>query len=135
MDKWDKIAEGLLPCRILDGSRCSGNPNLAEHSEACPAFYRPAVAAKLRMMGEEIERLKDGRNCPRCDSPNPKLHPAMQFEGEVQECSHPFHFKADIERLNADRDAAHLKGLETAGMLWHCDMDTFIKRIDEAKGK
>ena len=29
--------------------------------------------------------------CPRCDSPDPKLHPAMQHEGEVQICSHTFH--------------------------------------------
>lgn len=31
------------------------------------------------------------KRCPRCDSPDPKLHPAMQFEGEVQPCEHPWH--------------------------------------------
>ena len=29
--------------------------------------------------------------CPRCDSPEPHLHPAMQFEGEVETCTHDFH--------------------------------------------
>ena len=29
--------------------------------------------------------------CPRCDSPAPHLHPAMQFEGEVETCTHDFH--------------------------------------------
>jgi len=29
--------------------------------------------------------------CPKCDSPAPHLHPAVQFEGEVQPCDHGFH--------------------------------------------
>lgn len=29
--------------------------------------------------------------CPRCESPAPNLHPAVQSEGEVQMCSHPWH--------------------------------------------
>jgi len=29
--------------------------------------------------------------CPKCNSPAPHLHPAMQFEGEVQTCDHDFH--------------------------------------------
>ena len=29
--------------------------------------------------------------CPRCDSPQPHLHPAVQHEGEVQICEHDFH--------------------------------------------
>lgn len=33
----------------------------------------------------------NSERCPRCDSPQPHLHPAVQFEGEVQECPHEFH--------------------------------------------
>jgi hypothetical protein len=29
--------------------------------------------------------------CPRCDSPQPHLHPAVQHEGEVHICPHPWH--------------------------------------------
>lgn len=32
--------------------------------------------------------------CPRCDSPAPGLHPAMQEGGEVQPCPDPWHNSA-----------------------------------------
>lgn len=32
--------------------------------------------------------------CPRCNSPKPELHPAMQHGGEVQMCKHPWHERA-----------------------------------------
>ena len=28
------------------------------------------------------------KRCPRCDSPSPERHPAVQFEGEVETCTH-----------------------------------------------
>ena len=31
-------------------------------------------------------------HCPRCQSPSPSMHPAMQADGgEVQPCPHPWH--------------------------------------------
>lgn len=35
-------------------------------------------------------------NCPTCKSPAPHLHPAMQFEGEVQPCKDKWHEGANI---------------------------------------
>lgn len=29
--------------------------------------------------------------CPRCNSHDPKLHPAVQLGGEVHVCPHPWH--------------------------------------------
>jgi hypothetical protein len=43
--------------------------------------------------------------CPRCDSPAPHLHPAVQYEGEVQPCPHPFHDRVTPENT-ADKIAA-----------------------------
>jgi hypothetical protein len=35
--------------------------------------------------------------CPRCDSPAPHLHPAVQHEGEVQPCPHAFHLTVTVQ--------------------------------------
>lgn len=50
-------------------------------------------------------------NCPRCTSPEPKLHPAMQHEGEVQICTHPFH--SDGEPSNDEKSISY----ESANLL------------------
>src|SRR5690242_12266487 len=39
--------------------------------------------------------------CPKCDSPAPHLHPAVQFEGEVQPCSDAFHLRATPQNRGA----------------------------------
>ena len=47
-DKYDEMAKELLPCSW----------GCDEHTRSCTAYFRPAVAAALREMGNEIERLK-----------------------------------------------------------------------------
>lgn len=46
--------------------------------------------------------------CPRCNSPEPHLHPAVQFEGEVQPCNDSWHGQhAGGTVFNADRTVRH----------------------------
>jgi hypothetical protein len=39
------------------------------------------------------------KRCPRCGSPDPRKHPAMQYEGEVQLCRHPWHMPSFTDPL------------------------------------
>lgn len=39
--------------------------------------------------------------CPKCESPNPKHHPAVQWEGEVHLCRDPWH-KPSAEQIEAE---------------------------------
>jgi hypothetical protein len=45
---------------------------------------------RLALMERKYQEEKM-KHCPRCDSPQPHLHPAVQAGGEVQPCPHEFH--------------------------------------------
>lgn len=46
---------------------------------------------RLTTPSADAEATAEAGKCPRCGSPSPELHPAVQYEGEVQPCSHEFH--------------------------------------------
>jgi len=37
------------------------------------------------------------KRCPKCNSPAPHLHPAVQYGGEVQPCRDDYHRQATAE--------------------------------------
>lgn len=49
------------------------------------------------------------RKCPRCGSPKPEHHPAVQFEGEVETCIDDFHLIATAGNRPEFIAAVHAK--------------------------
>jgi hypothetical protein len=52
------------------------------------SFTGPSITDPKFLYGMSGERPS---HCPRCDSPDPGRHPAVQYEGEVQVCPHIWH--------------------------------------------
>jgi hypothetical protein len=50
-----------------------------------------AVLAKHRTTAAPKPSAVRPRRCPTCDSPDPKLHPAVQWEGDIQPCGNRWH--------------------------------------------
>ena len=63
----------------------------------CGSHDRSLLLGTCKTSIDVWHRTKMPKRCPRCDSPAPHMHPAVQHEGEVQPCSHPFHFQVTPE--------------------------------------
>ena len=65
---------------------------LTEHAtEAQKVEIARRVGAELGFGDGDAKSLR----CPTCDSPQPRLHPAVQYEGEVEICNDPKQEAAD----------------------------------------
>lgn len=72
------------------------------------SHYRPTAKG-----GAMLPASHPGHNCPKCNSPSPERHPAVQHEGEVEICADDYHLiptnqnaPAHIARVLAKRAAS-----------------------------
>lgn len=59
-----------------------------------PAFEMICTVQEAARAGI-VPPTANGDRCPTCDSPSPKHHPAVQWEGEVQLCSDAWHGRTE----------------------------------------
>jgi hypothetical protein len=73
----------------LKASNCKeAQEGLKKHLRAWAEEF---VAAPTYWHSDDEEEVEIHPRCPKCDSPQAHLHPAVQHEGEVQQCDDPFH--------------------------------------------
>jgi len=66
-------------------------PSLAERLRELMGIAKDAGEHVVTMGSLEELLDEESEHCPTCDSPSPKLHPAVQHEGEARICSDAFH--------------------------------------------
>jgi len=59
--------------------------------------------------------------CSSCDSPAPHLHPAMQFEGEVEVCADDFHLAETPQNTSQYIEAVREKQKAKRGCSNSCE--------------
>lgn len=75
-----EIIEDLLRSMPLSGNG----------EDLCEWGARAAYASAIAAIRAQGAKMKSDR-CPSCSSPSPRLHPAVQHEGEVRLCRDPWH--------------------------------------------
>jgi len=90
-----KRAEGCICCEGAHVFGCDVRDDAGQNVDLMMTVWRAVrdapEGARIRCT---VTVLDAAGHCPRCYSPQPHLHPAVQAEGEVQVCPHPWHFTA-----------------------------------------
>lgn len=75
--------------------------------------------------------------CPRCNSPSPERHPAVQHGGEVQVCSHHFHEGVSYDVLDHETQAMvdAVLGAHVAGAMHEGDAVRIMRRLGMQSGE
>ena len=87
---------------------------------AVPASPLPYPVESLT---PSIEIPKAPAQCPTCGSKNPKLHPAVQHEGEVSICKDPFHDPTQWRRQRAEKGVSDRLCTHCVHALVACSME------------
>ncbi len=66
--------------------------------EGCRPKQIDELEQELADLGVHLRRETLDLRCPACGSSSPHLHPALQHEGEVQLCEHPWHASTEEGR-------------------------------------
>lgn len=91
-DQWERLRHLMAACALkLDVEAMpKGQPKTTMLSEDDVLMRALPVESIDPVAFPRPTRVTGGR-CPSCDSPDPRLHPAMQLGGEVEICHDDFH--------------------------------------------
>lgn len=81
VENWALVREA----DITEGNRPESDRAMVEEARDCAVDMR-----KWRRANDGKWRARSEK-CPSCNSPNPELHPSIQWEGEVRRCSDDWH--------------------------------------------